>query len=236
MGSKNWGIAGMCAVLAAVGAMAEVPGTSVKVVPVRPAAQTALFNGVDFSGWTKVIVAEPDSSPDKTFQVVDGNIRCSGKPLGYLVTQQSYTDYKLSVQYRWWGTSENMNSGVFVNKVGGDDAGLPRAIESQLKMGDAGDFVLLSKASVNGIQNNGIGLVKKMHESSEKPQGEWNQVEIFVKGRTIEVKVNGVLQNRGVNATADAGQICLQSEGGPIEFKNVIIEPLSAVDSGRLSK
>ncbi len=38
--------------------------------------------------------------------------------------------------------------------------------------------------------------------------------------------VNGRLQNGGRKATDTEGWICLQSEGSPIEFRNIYIEPL----------
>ncbi|MHC4062585.1 MAG: family 16 glycoside hydrolase, partial [Planctomycetota bacterium] len=38
--------------------------------------------------------------------------------------------------------------------------------------------------------------------------------------------VNGVLQNEGTKATDTSGKICLQSEGSPIEFRNIYIEHL----------
>ena len=41
--------------------------------------------------------------------------------------------------------------------------------------------------------------VKKMAASSEKPAGEWNTMEVVCKGNTIEVFVNGVLQNKGTD-------------------------------------
>jgi len=199
---------------------------AVKAVPVRPAQKTSLFNGKDFAGWTKVVTAEPGSDPDVTWTVADGVIRCTGKPFGYLMTQQSYADFKLHVEYRWYGSSEQMNSGVFVLKTGPDTFFLPKAIEAQLKKGSAGDFVLLSQATINGLENPKNRSVKKMAESSEKPDGEWNSVDIAVKGNTVTVTVNGILQNKGTDASADAGQICLQSEGGPIEFRAVTLEPL----------
>ena len=199
---------------------------AVKTVPVRPTQKTSLFNGKDFAGWTKVITAEPGSDPDVTWTVADGVIRCTGKPFGYLMTQQSYADYKLHVEYRWYGTSEQMNSGVFVFKTGPDTFFLPKAVETQLKKGNAGDFVLLSQATLNGLDNPKVRAVKKMADSSEKTDGEWNSVDIIVRGNTIESSVNGVLQNKGQDVYADEGQICLQSEGGPIEFRNVTVEPL----------
>lgn len=199
---------------------------SVKVVPIRPTERIALFNGRDLSGWTKVINAEPGSCPDVTWSVVDGVIRCAGAPFGYLMTQQSYADYKLTVEYRWAEKIEKMNSGIFVHKTGPDTFFLPKAIEAQLRVNDAGDFVLLSQATINGLENPRHLRVEKRAPSSEKPLGEWNQVEILVRGRDITVTVNGVLQNEGRNAYTDAGSICLQSEGGAIEFRNIYIAPL----------
>lgn len=199
---------------------------SVKAQPVRPTQTIQLFNGKDFAGWAKYITAEPGSSPDVTWTVADGVIRCTGKPFGYLMTRQAFADFKLHVEYRWYGTSEQMNSGIFVLKTGPDTFFLPKAIETQLKKGSAGDFVLLSTATLNGLENPKNRSVKKQADASEKPDGEWNSVDIVVKGNTIVSSVNGVLQNTGKDAYTDAGQICLQSEGGPIEFRNITLAPL----------
>jgi len=214
-----------CAAAAATCAAADVE-MAVKTVPVRPAEKAALFNGKDFAGWTKVINDEPGSCPDTTWTVKDGLIHCTGTPFGYLRTQMSYADYKLHVEYRWADTTtETPNSGIFMFTTGPDNFFLPKAIEAQLKMGNAGDFVLLSKATLDGIPNERIAVKKKMADASEKPRGEWNSVDITVQGNTIEVTVNGVLQNKGKDVYTDAGQICLQSEGGAIQFRNITIEP-----------
>jgi len=214
-------LAGLALACALNTVAAEMSG---KTEPVRPTQKTSLFNGKDFTGWTKYITSEPGSSPDITWTVTNGVIRCTGKPFGYLMTQTVYADFKLHVEYRWYGQAEQLNSGIFVFKTGPDTYFLPKAIETQLKKGSAGDFVLLSKATLNGLDNPKNRSVKKLAESSEKPDGEWNSVDIVVKGNTIASSVNGVLQNTGKDAYADAGQICLQSEGGPIEFRNITLE------------
>ncbi|HPO37016.1 MAG TPA: DUF1080 domain-containing protein [Kiritimatiellia bacterium] len=199
---------------------------SVKAVPVTPTQTISLFNGTDFAGWTKVITAEPGSDPDTTWTVADGVIRCTGKPFGYLMTQQCFANFALKVEYRWYAQTEQMNSGIFVLKTGPDSFFLPKAIEAQLKKDSAGDFVLLSQATLNGLENPKHKSVKKRAASSEKPDGEWNRVEVVVKGNTVTVTVNGVLQNKGTEAYTDAGAICLQSEGGAIEFRNITVEPI----------
>lgn len=218
LGLIVWGV--LC------GSVARADEMSVKFVPVTPKAKTALFNGTDFSGWTKIITAEEGSDPDKTFTIVNGVIRCTGQPFGYLATQQHYADYLLKLEYRWYGQSEQMNSGVFFMKTGPDNFFLPKTIEVQLKKGSAGDLLMLSQATMNGLENPKNRVVEKITKASEKPDGQWNRVELSVRGNSARVLVNGVLQNKGTDIYVNAGQICLQSEGGPIEFRNITIEPL----------
>jgi len=69
-------------------------------------------------------------------------------------------------------------------------------------------------------------FVKKLAPSSEKTTGEWNTMEIICKSNTVEVFVNGVLQNKGTNVNLSKGSICLQSEGKDIEFRNVYLTKL----------
>ena len=41
----------------------------------------------------------------------------------------------------------------------------------------------------------------------------------------VEIWINGVRQNRVTGSTDTQGRICLQSEGTPIEFRNVYLVP-----------
>jgi hypothetical protein len=83
----------------------------------------------------------------------------------------------------------------------------------------------MNGAKMNEMKNNSI-IVNKMAPSSEKPVGEWNIMEVKCKSNTIEVYVNGDLQNKGTGISANKGHICLQSEGKDIEFRNVYITKL----------
>jgi len=211
-------------ILALATMIASADDMIIKGNPIKPQTKINLFNGTDLSGWTSVI--NPEEGADKTWSVKNGVISCTGKPFGYLMTQQSYADYKLHVEYRWTAKSEQQNSGIFVHKTGPDNFFLPKSIETQLKDGNAGDFVLLSKATVNGVENDKHKRIERSGNPSEKPFGEWNSVDIEVKGNLIKSSVNGVLQNIGKDAYTDSGNICLQSEGGPIEFRNITVEPV----------
>ena len=64
--------------------------------------------------------------------------------------------------------------------------------------------------------------VKNVNPSSEKPAGEWNEANIFVKDGVITVYINGVYQNTGTNKVKE-GHIGLQSEGKEVEFRNVTL-------------
>ncbi|MEY5033436.1 MAG: hypothetical protein RL354_2467, partial [Planctomycetota bacterium] len=61
------------------------------------------------------------------------------------------------------------------------------------------------------------------HPTNEKPLGEWNQYRIVVNQGTIELWVNGTLQNVATGVEVNKGRIALQSEGAYIEFKDIML-------------
>lgn len=188
-----------------------------------------LFNGEDLSKWTKFVEGD-EADPDETFRVEDGLIHVSGVPNGYIRTKEVYSNYKLHVEWRW--VEEPANSGIFIH-CSGEDKIWPSVIECQLAHSKAGDLVFLnSKGTVNGEpcrphpRNENISFCTKFEESSEKPAGEWNEADITCRDNTFEFVINGVLQMKGSAEGKSEGNICLQSEGGPIQFRNVYLEKL----------
>jgi hypothetical protein len=181
-----------------------------------------LFNGKDLSNWT-FFLKDQTVDPSTVFTVKDDVINISGSPFGYMRTKEKYSDYKLHVEWRW--PVEATNSGVFVHGQEPDAIWL-KCIECQLMAGNAGDFVCMNGADIAERSDKSKAVVKKNAESSEKPVGEWNTMEVICKTNTIDVLVNGVLQNKGTNVNISSGSICLQSEGKAIEFRNVFITKL----------
>ena len=179
-----------------------------------------LFNGKDLSNWT-FCLRDNSIDPATVFSVKDGIINIKGEPFGYMRTKDKYSDYTLHVEWRW--PVEPSNSGVFIHGQE-PDAIWPKCFECQLKHGSAGDFVCMSGANIK--ERDKSAVVKKVTESSEKPAGEWNTLEITCKGNTIEVVINGTLQNRGTEANISNGFICLQSEGKDVQFRNVYLTKL----------
>jgi len=183
-----------------------------------------LFNGKDLSNWVFKL-KDPAVDPAGVFSVQNGVINITGNQFGYMRTKDSYSNYTLHVEWRW--PAEATNSGVFVHGQQPDTIWL-RCIECQLQAGNAGDFVCMNGADMNERTNKSKSSVKKMGASSEKPTGEWNTMEVICKANTVEVSVNGVLQNKATNVNVNKGSICLQSEGKDIEFRNVFLTKLPA--------
>ncbi|MDD4031864.1 MAG: DUF1080 domain-containing protein [Bacteroidales bacterium] len=184
---------------------------------------TDLFNGKDLTGW--VAYTDPLDSADNSqvFSVKDSVIHITGVPVGYLRTEQVYADYTFHAEWRW--VEAPANSGLF-QRIQMPDQKLPKSIEVQLMAGSAGDFVMLSGSKIAGLSAEeaakAFPMQRKMQASNEKPAGEWNTADITCKGDSIIVYINGVLQNKAGGAPA-SGYIGLQSEGGPIEFRNLNI-------------
>lgn len=178
-----------------------------------------LFNGKDLSNWDFKL-KDPNVDPSNVFKVRDGVISISGNPFGYMRTKDIYSNYKLHAEWRY--PLEPSNSGIFVHAQLPDTIWLP-CIEIQLKDGNAGDFVCMNGATMKEQADPSKRVVQKMASSSEKLTGQWNLMDITCKNNFIEVIVNGILQNKGTEVSVNKGNICLQSEGKEIEFRNVYL-------------
>lgn len=189
-----------------------------------------LFNGNNLDGWTLYAAEDSVLKAADVFTAADGVIRIKGNPFGFMYTDNEYGNFELHAEWSW-ADGVGTNSGIFLF-VQPEPKLWPNAIECQLHKGDAGDFVLLGGSDLaefkikGGEERPEYPVVKKQNESSEKPAGEWNQADIVCKDGSITVTINGVLQNKGQNTQFKKGRIGFQSEGGEIEFKNVILTPL----------
>ena len=179
--------------------------------------QTQLFNGKDLTGWSFSLAPDSEVGADAVFGVKDGVITIAGQPFGYMITDGVYGDYTLHVEWRW--VDEPANSGIFVLAEPGD--GLwPRCAEVNLMAGHAGDMIASGGSAFEELPEG--RFLRTTVESPEKPAGEWNTAEVVCNGNHIQAFVNGTLMNEA-HFDRTEGHIALQSEGGPLEVRNVYI-------------
>jgi hypothetical protein len=187
----------------------------------------ALFNGRNLDGWTYHL-ADPKVPMEDVWSVKDGKLLCKGTPAGYLLTKKNdFENYVLTLEWRWPGKGGNNGVLVHVTKPGALGV-WPKSLEVQLGSGDAGDFwVIGTTIDVENIAKRKQGRRHlNLTDDSEKPLGEWNKMEITCRGDEVIVKVNGDLVNHATNVSQTKGAIALQSEGTPIEFRNIKLQKL----------
>lgn len=190
----------------------------------------SLFNGKNLKGWT-VFVDDQTVNPEQYFYVQDGMIETVGNPVGYLRTKKEYANYRLHVE--WCYPEIPTNSGILLHTNGVDKIWVSH-FQAQLKHENAGDFIVHGvgeKVTIGGNLYTSTEEVKpvipKLHPSNENKAGQWNVYDIICKGNTVEIKVNGLLQNVATNCSLSKGFIGLQAEGSKIQFRNLWIEKLN---------
>lgn len=119
-----------------------------------------LFNGRNLDGWyTWVRGNGKNNDPDSVFTVRDGMICVSGQAMGCITTEKEYSNYQITVEYKWgkrtWGGRKGkaMDSGVLIHSFGEDGAfgGIwAKSVEANLCEGATGDFWIV------GGDNDGI--------------------------------------------------------------------------------
>jgi hypothetical protein len=193
-----------------------------------PAKPRLLFNGKTLDGWTYYL-GESDKKMEEVWSVADGVLRCTGTPSGYLITRQkNFANYHLSVDWRWPGKPGN--NGVLVHCSKKNALGVwPKSLEVQLAHENAGDFwVIGTEITIPNVDQRREGRRHlNLTDDSEKPLGEWNRMEIVCRGDEVTVHVNGDLVNHCTGCSEQSGAIALQSEGAPIEYRNIKLTPLA---------
>ena len=204
---------------------------------VQTRAPKNLFDGQNLAGW-HVDVPALDSNPRgrNPFLVRNGMLVSLGEPQGHIITDSSYRNYRLEVEYRFPGKPGNSGVLVHASTPRALYKMFPKSIEVQMESGNAGDFwCILEDIRVPDMERRRGPRAKwgttegkerrivNLTDNSEKPVGQWNTMVIEAVGRSIKVWVNGDLVNDGSDATADHGQIALQAEGSEVEFRKIAL-------------
>ena len=194
---------------------------------IMPASRIDLFNGRNFSGFT--FCMKNDTAPQQTWSVTNGVIHCTGKPTGYLRTTQSFSNYSLTVEWRFVKIAPKAdNSGVLVHMQLPDKV-WPQCVQNQGKSGRQGDLFVMAGAECKehlALGKDANTPVPLRGEANEKAIAEWNTNVTVCAGNKVKAIINGKLLNEITECTISSGFIGLQSEGGDIEIRKIYLESL----------
>jgi hypothetical protein len=196
--------------------------------------EVQIFNQQNLDGW---YAFEPKTGThddaSELFSVEDNMIRLYGSNIGYLMSEQSFQNFQLTVEFRWnmdttyTRNNDNKNSGVmYLVPQETPDELWPKGFQFQVKEGATGDFIFLKQVTLNikgKMVEPGKSVVAGRFLDATKPLGEWNTVVVTSKDGRIKQELNGKLVNEGREASVLEGRILLQYEGFPIDFRKVQI-------------
>lgn len=221
--------------------------------PAEAAAAAAPRAFIDGTGLGWIALGEADfvnvnTAPD-TWTWKEGHVQCTGKPVGVVRSQKKITNFELVAE--WRHLSSGGNSGIFVWAMEEALKDLkpnslpPGGIECQvLDHGYAEKYEKENGKKSDWFTTNGdvfpVGKSKMKPFPPVAPQGdrsfprknlskgvnEWNHYYIRAINGEVRLWVNGEEVSGGTNCEPATGYLCLESEGAPVEFKNIRIREL----------
>jgi len=173
-------------------------------------------------------------------------LSCTGQPIGVMRTQRTVTNFELLVE--WRHLRSGGNSGVFVwvseealkeikpnelPKYGIEvqilDHGFAQQYEQRTgKKGDFfttnGDIFAVGKSKLKPFPpTSPNGSRSFPRKQLSKGVGEWNHYYVRAINGEVRLWVNGEEVSGGTGAEPRTGYLCLESEGSPIDFRNLRI-------------
>ncbi len=134
-----------------------------------------VFNGKDFTGW---------AGPIENYEVKDGAIVCRPKKGGNIYTKEVFADFVARVEYR---LPPGGNNGLAIRYPGTGQPSSVAMCEVQILDDDAPVYAKLDPRQYNGSS---YGMIPA-HRGYLRPTGEWNFMEVTVRGPTLRVELNG---------------------------------------------
>jgi hypothetical protein len=188
-----------------------------------------VFNGKDFTGWTGAVA---------NYEVKDGAIVCQPKKGGVVFTEAEYFDFVARLEYR---LPPGGNNGLAIRYPGEGDGAYTGNCEVQILDDDSPKYTKLDPRQYNG---SAYGMVAA-HRGYLRPTGEWNFIEVGVRGPTVRVELNGTLitdadlsqvtefmankPHPGKDRTS--GHFGFLGHNDPVAFRNVQIKKLEKSES-----
>ena len=183
-----------------------------------------------------------------TWTFKEGGIQCTGSPVGVMRTKNTVTNFELVVEWRHLKSAGNSGVFVWATKESIEKLkrnALPHGVEVQVldhgyaeryekQTGKKGDW-FTTNGDVFGVGKTKLkpfspispdGSRSFPRKELSKPSPQWNHYYVRAINGEVRLWVNGEEVSGGTGANPATGYLCLESEGSPIEFRNLRIREL----------
>ncbi len=197
-----------------------------------------LFDGSSLAGW------KVEKGSEGHWRAMNGILSYDGKSEAQvkdLWTEKEYKDVTLHLDWRWSGTGEKMQRPI-IDPATGKEVGKTLEVEEL----DSGVYLRGNISSQVNLWNWPVGsgevygyrTNKKLSpavqagvtpkENADKPLGEWNHIEITMRGDRLTVISNGkkVIDAAQLPDVPLQGALGLQHHGSAIDFANIWLKEL----------
>ena len=192
---------------------------------------------------------------DDTWVWKEGHAFCTGRPTGVIRFKEPLTNFEFSCE--WMHKEKGGNSGIFVwaspesiLSLAKGKGSLPHGIEVQvLDLGYKEIYEAQYKKPGNWFTSHGdvfpVGPVKMKPFPPVAPDGQrsfpskettlginnWNHYYVRAINGEVRLWVNGEQVSGGNGISPASGFLCLESEGAPVEFKNLRLRKLPPMET-----
>lgn len=217
----------------------------------NPSALPQAFIDGQGPGWKAMTLADFDNfnGREDTWSEKDGVIHCTGQPVGVARSKKKVGNFEMVLE--WRHLASGGNSGVFVwapdsafsdlkpgqlPRGGIEVQVLDHGYEEQYKKstGRDGDW-FTTNGDVFPVGSSRMKPFEPLspdgsrsfpRKETTKGTPEWNHYYIRAINGEIRLWVNGEEVSGGANCEPKEGFLCLESEGAPVEFKNIRLREL----------
>lgn len=203
----------------------------------RAAGFTPIFDGKSLTGWKVDAGSEGHWVPNNGVLKYDGRSEAKVKDLW---SEKEYGDFTMQLDWRWNGVGPMADRPVI--NAQGEESGQTLKVEEL----DSGVYMRGNIQSQVNLWNWPVGSgevygyrTNKNHppavragvtpkEKADKPVGEWNHMEITMKGDRLTVVLNGkkVIDQAQLPGVPAKGAVGLQHHGSSLDFANIWIKEL----------
>jgi hypothetical protein len=170
-----------------------------------------LFNGTDLTGWRM-----RHTDQEHKWAVHDGILDNTDKGVD-IITEQEFGDFELHIEYL---VPKDSNSGIYLRG------------RYEIQILDS-----IGKTYSYPAENGALYNQKHVDTEASKPAGEWQTVDVTLKGMNLTVSLNGVKIHDKVTIEGPTGgqlgddnppkgPLMLQGDHGPVQFRNIQIREL----------